>query len=455
MSTLRRSGILSLLVVMFLAPSLMAAGPFEGDWVADVASKVLPSVVNISSTKTVTVRQSPLLHDPFFREFFGAVPQERVQRSLGSGVIVSKDGFILTNNHVVGGADAVEVRLDDDRVFEARIIGTDPQSDVAIIKIEAPDLPAIAVGDSSNLRIGSFVLAVGNPFGIGQTVTMGIVSALGRSGLGITDYENFIQTDAAINPGNSGGALVNMHGELIGINTAILSRSGGNVGIGFAIPVNLAMHIKGSIDRYGKVVRGWLGVTVQDVSPKIAKALQLSSSKGVLVSGILDGSPAATSGIREGDVIVSIDGNEVNTASSLRYLTAELMPGKAVPLTVIRDGKEKKVLVTIGDLAMASTEPEGLKVTEHRFFGGGTFTELSPEDRERLGLAGGMLVLKVRRESPAESTGLRHGDVVLKINGRTTPDRTAFDAALKKAAGRKLSLSLYRGGGVVNMTIIR
>ena len=224
----------------------------RGEWVADVAHKVLPSVVNISSTKTILVQRSPLFSDPLFREFFGGrIPQERVQRSLGSGVIVSPDGYIITNNHVVGGADRVEVRLADDQVLMARIIGADPKSDVAVIKIEAQDLPALAVGDSSTLRIGTLVLAVGNPFGL--------------------EYENFIQTDAAINPGNSGGALVNLRGELIGINTAIFSGSGGSVGIGFAIPVNLAMHIKDSFLRYGKVVRGWLGVTVQEVNQALAE----------------------------------------------------------------------------------------------------------------------------------------------------------------------------------------
>jgi len=275
------AGILCALLLLCLSSATWAA-PQGGSltWVADAAEKVLPSVVNISSTKKVKVA-SPFANDPFFRNFFGdGMPQERIQRSLGSGVIVSRDGYIVTNNHVVGDADVVEVRLADERVFTAKLIGADPKSDVAVIRIDARNLPVVRLGDSSKLKVGNFVIAVGNPFGLEGTVTHGIISALGRTGLNIgVDYENFIQTDAPINPGNSGGALVNTEGELIGINTAILSGSGTNVGIGFAIPVNLAMNIVRSIEKTGKVVRGWMGVTVQEVTPAIAKAMGIKPER--------------------------------------------------------------------------------------------------------------------------------------------------------------------------------
>lgn len=449
-------------VSLLLFPCILWAqtpNPYEGDWVADIADKVLPSVVNISSMKTVVVRQSPLFSDPFFREFFGGgIPRERVQRALGSGVIVSEDGYIVTNNHVVGGADNVEVRLSDGRVFAARIIGTDPKSDVAIIKIEEKSLPAITIGDSSNLRIGSFVLAVGNPFGLEQTVTMGIISALGRSGLGITDYENFIQTDAAINPGNSGGALVNMQGELIGINTAILSRTGGNVGIGFAIPINLVMNIKKSIDLYGEVARGWLGVTVQELTPKIAEALSLRSVKGVLVTDVITDSPADKGGIKQGDVVLTIDGKDVQNASSMRFLISDLLPGSSVKVEVVRDGRIKTLNIDIGNLSGEQVPEEKLVIEDNRFLEGATVADVTPATRESLEIGNdvnGVLVIEVLNNSAAARTGLRPGDVIIKINRKDTPNLKEFSTVLKKLTGRKMSISIYRQGMILSMTIIR
>jgi serine protease Do len=447
---------------LLLFPCILWAqnpNPYEGDWVADIADKVLPSVVNISSMKTVVVRQSPLFSDPFFREFFGGgIPRERVQRALGSGVIVSEDGYIVTNNHVVGGADNVEVRLSDGRVFAARIIGTDPKSDVAIIKIEEKVLPAITIGDSSNLRIGSFVLAVGNPFGLEQTVTMGIISALGRSGLGITDYENFIQTDAAINPGNSGGALVNMQGELIGINTAILSRTGGNVGIGFAIPINLVMNIKKSIDLYGEVTRGWLGVTVQEITPKIAEALSLRSIKGVLITEVITDSPADKGGIKQGDVVLTIGGKDVQNASSMRFLVSELLPGSLVKVEVVRDGRKKTLNIDIGDLSGEQVPEEKLVIEDNRFLEGATVADITPATRESLEIGNdvkGVLVIEVLNNSAAARTGVRPGDVIIQINNRETPNLKEFSPVLKKLTGRKMSISIYRQGMIMSMTIIR
>ena len=460
MKKIIRSGMYSLFFVFFFSRMALAASAdmFQGDWVADVAQKVIPSVVNISSTKTVVIQQSPFFSDPFFREFFGNVPHERVQRALGSGVIITSDGYIITNNHVVGGADKVEVRLSDERVFTARIIGTDPKSDVAIVKIDAKGLPTIPVGDTSKLRIGTFVLAVGNPFGLGQTVTMGIISALGRSGLGITDYENFIQTDAAINPGNSGGALVNMKGELIGINTAILSQSGGNVGIGFAIPVDLAMSVKNSLIRYGKVVRGWLGVTAQDIDPKIAKTLNLGSTKGVLVSDVAKTSPASTAGIKRGDVLTAINGKPVISASSLRFAVSELTPGTPVKVTVFRDGKEWIIPVTIGDLAKATVAEDRFAVKDNRFLAGLTVSEITPTIRETLNLdpdMAGIVVLEVTRGTPAESTGIRPGDLILKINDKTIKDLSELKKAVAALTSRKMSITIYRNGMIMSTTIIR
>ncbi len=435
-----------------------APNPYEGDWVADVAAKVIPSVVNISSMKTVA-QQSPFFSDPFFREFFGGgVPRERVQRALGSGVILSSDGYIVTNNHVVGGADKVEVRLSDARVFQATIVGTDPKSDVAIIKINKTGLPSIKIGDSTRLRIGDFVLAVGNPFGLEQTVTMGIISALGRSGLGITDYENFIQTDAAINPGNSGGALVNMRGELIGINTAILSRTGGNVGIGFAIPVNLAISIKQSIDKYGKVVRGWLGVTVQEITPELAGSLGLTSVKGALINEVMKGSPSEKAGIKRGDVIVAIDGQPVNNSASMRFLISEVMPGATVKVKVIRDGKDKVIPVVIGDLAKAQVPEHQVLIKDNKFLEGATVADLTPAIRETMEIDAkiqGVMVIDVANNSAAARTGLKPGDVILSINSRNTRNLKELEQVVDAVKSIKMSISLYREGMAMTMTIIR
>jgi len=450
---------MGMMYLAVLGGNLHAQNLHQEDWVISVAEKVIPSVVNISSTKTVMVQQSPFFSDPFFREFFGGgIPRERVQRALGSGVIVSEDGYIVTNNHVVGGADTVEVRLSDERVFIATIVGTDPKSDVAIIKIDQKGLPVITIGDSTNLRIGSFVLAVGNPFGLGQTVTMGIISALGRSGLGITDYENFIQTDAAINPGNSGGALVNMKGELIGINTAILSRSGGNVGIGFAIPINVVTSIQKSIEKYGTVVRGWLGVSVQDITPKIAEALGLPTRVGALVSEVIKDSPAEQSGIKQGDVILAIGGSVVQNTSSLRFLISELLPGSAIDVKVFRDGKERVLRVTVGDLSQAETPLHKVYIQDNRFLAGATVAEITPGSRETFQIENaieGLIVVEVEENSEAIRTGLKPGDVILAINNRKTRTLDELQQILGTLRGMKISLSLYRHGMVMNLTIIR
>ncbi|MDI9526634.1 MAG: DegQ family serine endoprotease [Pseudomonadota bacterium] len=450
------------IVTLFLIPlaaHAQGSQPLERNWIEEVAEQVLPSVVNISSVKKVTVNRSPLFSDPFFRDFFGdGIPRERVQQALGSGVIVSGDGYIVTSNHVVSGADEVEVRLSDERVFTAKIIGNDPKSDVAVIKIDAKDLPVIKIGKSSNLRIGSYVLALGNPYGLAGTVTHGIISALGRSGLGITEYENFIQTDAPINPGNSGGALVNMDGELIGINTAILSQTGGNIGIGFAIPVDLVMDIVESLRKYGRVVRGWLGVTVQEITPEIAEAMELKTPRGVLIADVIKGSPAAEAGIRQGDVVVSINGKEVNDPSALQFLVSEIAPGTKVPVTVIRNGSRKSVTVTIGDLSEAEVPRDTYLVEDNRFLEGARIAELSPPLRESLEVPNnvdGVVVAGVESNSPASSTGLRPGDVIVAINGRKIAGISEFKQLLQSVNGRRMEISIYRQGMILNMTLIR
>jgi serine protease Do len=459
--TLKASVVFALMLI-FLSPAAQAAPPQAASitWVADAAEKALPSVVNISSTKKVKVRTSPFANDPFFRDFFGGgVPQERVQRSLGSGVIVSKDGYIVTNNHVVSGADEVEVRLADERTFAAKIIGTDPKSDVAVIKIDAKNLPVIRLGDSSKLKIGHFVIAVGNPFGLEGTVTHGIISALGRAGLNIgVDYENFIQTDAPINPGNSGGALVNTDGELIGINTAILSGSGTNVGIGFAIPVNLAMSIVRSLEKTGKVVRGWLGVTAQEVTPKIAKAMGLQVPKGALVAEVTKNSPADKAGIKQGDVIMSINGNDVKDASAIRLYISQVLPGTRVPVKVLRNGKVLTLTVTMGDLAKAQPSELKFTVKDNKFLGGATFMDITPNAREALNIATtvqGVIVAEVEDGSAAQSMGLRPGDVILDLNGVKTPGIADFKQAIAKMTGGKATVTIFRQGMIMTMTLMR
>jgi serine protease Do len=450
------------LIILFLIPLAGQAQipkPSESNWIEDVVEKVLPSVVNISSVKKVTTNRSPLFSDPFFRDFFGnRVPRERVQQALGSGVIVSGDGYIVTSSHVVSGADEVEVRLSDERTFTAKIIGTDPKSDVAVIKIDAGNLPVIRMGSSSDLRIGSYVLAVGNPYGLEGTVTHGIISALGRSGLGISEYENFIQTDAPINPGNSGGALVNMDGELIGINTAILSQSGGNVGIGFAIPVNLVMNIVKSLRQHGRVVRGWLGVTVQEITPEIAEAMGLKSSKGVLIAEVIKGSPAEKAGIRQGDVVVSVQGREVNDPAALQFLVSEIAPGANVPVTVVRNGSRRTVNVAIGDLAKAEVPAETYVIEDNRFLQGASVADLSPVLRDSLEVPDnidGVVVAGVENNSAAASTGLRPGDIIVAINNTRIPDLAEFKKILQTMNGRKMEISIYRQGMILNMTLIR
>ena len=325
------------------------AVPFNGTF-APIAKKVVPSVVNISSSRVIRTQELyPFMHDPLFRRFFGPIPRELRERSLGSGVVVSPDGYILTNNHVVEGANDIEVSFGDESQIPARIIGTDARTDVAVVKLNRNGLTPMILADSSAVEVGDVVLAVGNPFGIGRTVTMGIVSATSRGNLGIETEEDFIQTDAAINPGNSGGALVNTRGELIGISTAILSPTGGNLGIGFAVPSNKARFVMEQIAKSGKVRRGYLGVTIQNLTPELAKRLGITNDHGALIRDVESGSPAERAGLRPGDVVVEINGKPVTDGRDLQRAASEASPGSAVTLTIIRNGRQNHIPVTLGE----------------------------------------------------------------------------------------------------------
>ena len=325
------------------------ASPTQGSY-RDASRRAMPSVVNIFTTKEAKQPKSPFMDDPFFRKFFGDRfdDQEEKQFSLGSGVVVSPQGYILTNNHVVEAADEIEIALPDGRKAVAKLVGTDPETDLAVIKVDLKDLPAITLAQIDQTKVGDVVLAIGNPFGVGQTVTMGIVSALGRNHLGINTFENFIQTDAAINPGNSGGALVDTNGNLLGINTAIYSRSGGSLGIGFAIPVTTVKTVMESIINTGQVVRGWIGVEPQDITPELAESFGLKKKSGTIIAGVLKNGPADKSGMKPGDILVAIEGKPVTDTTNMLNLIAQLTPTNKVKMTVLRKTQELTLDVTIG-----------------------------------------------------------------------------------------------------------
>src|SRR5712671_1552177 len=337
-----------------LLPQSAAAGPLPGTARAssyyDAVQRATPSVVNIFTSKEIRSPKHPLLNDPIFRRFFGEQLPDEAQRasSLGSGVIVSTSGYVLTNHHVVEAADEIEVALADGKKLLAKVVGNDPETDIAVLRVSAENLPAISFGSSDALRVGDVVLAIGNPFGVGQTVTSGIVSALGRTGLGINTFENFIQTDAAINPGNSGGALIDASGNLIGINTAIFSRSGGSIGIGFAIPVSTAKMVLDQIVKNGSVTRGWIGVEVQEITPPVAESFKLESTRGALIAGVLRGGPADKAGIKPGDVLVEVEGKPVADPSAMLNLVAALAPGAGAKMKLKRQGNDVGASVTVG-----------------------------------------------------------------------------------------------------------
>jgi serine protease Do len=413
--------------------------PFVG-----IVKETTPAVVNISTTRVIRNQEgfprTPFFEDPFFRRFFGDdffrqfdVPKEKREQSLGSGVIVDPSGLIITNNHVISKADQIKVLLGDKREFEAKLLGTDPKTDIAVIKIKAENLPAIPWGNSDQLKVGEYVLAIGNPFGLNQTVTMGIISAVGRANVGIADYEDFIQTDAAINPGNSGGALVNVRGELIGINTAIFSQSGGYMGIGFAVPSNMARVVMESLAETGKVIRGWLGISIQDVDADLAEKFGLDETRGALVGDVMEGSPAEKAGIRPGDVIVTYNGRSVDSSTSLRNMVAQTNVGGEVKVKIIRDGKHKVLKITVGEFPreFAETGP-GLSggQDESAALVGLEVTDLTAEIARRLNLSDlikvGVVILRVKSGSPADRTGLQRGDVILEVNNKSLENVNDF-----------------------------
>jgi Do/DeqQ family serine protease len=398
-------------------------------------------VVNVHSQARVQVRD-PFFDDPFMRRFFSMpdAPRERISQSLGSGVIVdAMRGLILTNNHVIDGADDIKVTLTDGRTLTAEIVGRDPDTDVAVIKVPAERLTALSLPSNDSLRVGDFVVAVGNPFGLGQTVTSGIVSALGRTGLQGLGYQNFIQTDASINPGNSGGALVNLRGELVGINTAIFSPSGGNVGIGFAIPASLARSVMNQLLAFGEVQRGTLGVQVQDLSAQLAKALGLSQTRGAVVTQIVPDSPAARAGVRVGDVITQVGDKKVGSAQELANVEGLLPIGQALSLAVMRDGQPQSLSIQL--VASSSQRLQAEKLD--RRMRGITLSELPRQYRER-GLEG-VLVAEVSDSSPAGQAGLRAGDVIAGVNRARVPNIATLTQALNQKPQR-LVLTIYRGG---------
>lgn len=408
---------------------------------APIIKKAAPSVVNIFTTHKITekeLRSNPFFNDPLFREFFGDPGQRRGKReeqSLGSGVIVSPEGYILTSNHVVEGADEIRVQMASGREYTAKVIGTDPPTDTAVLKIDNDgDLPSVTLADSGKLEVGDVVLAIGNPFGIGQTVTMGIVSATGRGDLGIVDYEDFIQTDASINPGNSGGALVDAQGRLVGINTAILSRTGGNQGVGFAIPVNLSRNVMERLITDGKVSRGFLGVALQPLSPDLSERFDLKEQGGALVAGVEEGTPAAEAGIKPGDVIIEFNGKKVIDYRQLRLMVSQTPPNTKTTFGVMREGKRKNFEVKLATLpterTMSGMMRRGAQPEEQtEALSGVEVTDLDSRSRRQYGIPShirGALVTGVDPDSNAFDKGLREGDVILEIERK--PVTNAEDA---------------------------
>ncbi len=439
-----------------------------GNSYAPIVKKVAPSVVNIFSTRFVKerIRRNPMMNDPFFRQFFGnQMPPDgsddrertRKEQSLGSGVIVSPDGYILTANHVVADADEIKVAIPGNKTeYTAKVIGKDQPTDVAVLKIEADNLPSVTLADSDQLEVGDVVLALGNPFGVGQTVTKGIVSALGRSGLGFNGYENFIQTDAAINPGNSGGALVDVEGRLVGINTAIISRSGGNQGIGFAVPINMARNVLVRLVNGGKVTRGYLGIVPQDIDAGLAKQFNLPSQNGALVGDVKSGTPAAKAGLESGDVILSVNDKNITDAHDLQLTISQYSPGTLVTLKVIRNGANKTFKVNLAELPGATTlsddDQNSSDATSSMTdaLDGVTVADLNPDIRSQLRVPAslkGAIVTDVTNDSNSAEAGLQPNDVVVEINRQPVADASAAVDLCKAAKGNEILIKIWRRAG--------
>ena len=418
---------------------------------APMLEDVLPSVVNISTEGRVSASGSPFQSDPFFERFFNMIPdsqpRQRRTQSLGSGVIIdSESGYVVTNHHVIENADQIRVRLDDGRSFEAKVVGADPEADVAVIQIPAQGLKAINMGDSDLLRVGDFVVAIGNPFGLSQTATSGIVSALGRSGLRIESYEDFIQTDASINQGNSGGALVNLRGELIGVNTAILDRGGGNVGIGFAIPVNMVVSLTAQIIEFGEVRRGRLGVHIQDLTPELAQAFGVEAGSGALISKVMPDSAAKAADLREGDVITMVNGRAIKGATELRNVIGLARADEEIELTYIRDRKSfnKKIRIR----AVVAESGRGIQISES--FEGARLEDV--DDSSSQNGQPGIRVVEVASGSAAWQAGLRSGDIILSVNRQWV---FSLDDLVQIVNGRTsgLLLNIQRGESALFLVI--
>jgi serine protease Do/serine protease DegQ len=441
------------LVAWFQAASAALPTVVDGNGrptLAPMLKRVTPGVVNISTKSRVQINQNPLFNDPFFRRFFDIpdMPQERERQALGSGVIVdAKQGYILTNNHVIQNADAITVTLKDKRSFEAKVVGADPDADLAVIQIKAKDLTELAMADSDSLEVGDFVVAIGNPFGLNQTVTSGIVSALGRTGLGIEGYENFIQTDASINPGNSGGALVDLDGRLVGINTAIVGPSGGNVGIGFAIPSNMARNIMGQLIEYGEMRRGQLGVTAQDVTSELAEAMKLKQITGAVIAAVASGSPADKAGLKVGDVITAFNGKPVQSAGQVRNAIGLLRVGEEVKLTILRDGHER--IVTVRLVLPKRTKAEAAGLTKQ--LAGAVLGPIT-DNHPLMGKVEGVEVVDVERGSPAANAGLRPGDIIVSVNKQPVKNVDEVRRAAESGEGGIL-LNIRRGDGALFLVI--
>ncbi|MCF7789274.1 MAG: DegQ family serine endoprotease [Prosthecobacter sp.] len=442
------------------APLSTAARGFPS--FSPIVKAVAPSVVKIAVSSEAKVSQMQMPEGMDLRRFFGPgfqMPNDMQQgqqrhmpreQGVGSGIIVTKDGYILTNNHVVDNASTIKVTMTDGREFNGKVIGRDPKTDVAVVKIEAKDLPAMAFADSDKIEVGDMVLAIGHPFGIGQTVTTGIISAKGRATMGL-DYEDFIQTDAAINPGNSGGALVDVEGRLIGMNTAILSRNGGNQGIGFAVPTNLARWVMESLVNSGRVERGFLGVNIQDMTPQLAQQFKMDGAKGALVSGVSPDSPAEKAGVKSGDVITDFNGKPVTDSRHLKLQVGSTAPGAAVPMNVLRDGKSVNLTVTVKELPgdkLADATPAADKADD-ALHGVGV-SDLDQATRNQLKVPSsikGALVVDVQEDSVAYDAGLRQGDVILEINHQSVKNAEQATSLCEKPASMVSLVKVWSRGG--------
>ncbi len=440
--------IFTLVIFAFAAALTPARAVLPSDQVptlAPLVKQTSPAVVNIATRGMVEERRSQFFDDPFFRRFFGegpSKPRQRQNHSVGSGVIINAaKGYILTNSHVVAKADEIIVTLTDKRQLKAELIGHDPGTDVAVLKVDPTGLTAIPMANSDYVEVGDFVIAIGNPFGLGQSVSSGIVSALGRTGLGIESYENFIQTDASINPGNSGGALVNLKGKLVGINTAIIAPGGGNIGIGFAIPINMARQIMDQILEHGEVRRGRIGVQIQDLTPELAEEFGVRHDGGALVTQVMPDSPAALAELSAGDVIASVNGKEVHSGGDLRTFIGLLRVGTRVKLRVVRDGRDLEITLEIGEIKDVQTA-SGSDVPKLK----GVAFGLIPQSSPFFGRVKGVYVLSVLQDTPAWNEGIREGDIITSVNRKPVTNPGELMAAASQAGG-SLLLNIIRPDG--------